>query len=129
MLYIISNKCNEEFELVDFNYLIKIQEVAPNLAALQSGNNDLIPVVSPPLLPANSNISTGNANTSMVRRSIPDSAVSNTKPFDIYEGHDLVGNSFSIVNTQIELNKSLNFQSDDYISNAEPGIAFVCIHK
>ena len=51
--YIISNKCNEEFELVEFNYFIKVQEVAPMLVALESENpGDPTEEISKPLLPA-----------------------------------------------------------------------------
>ena len=147
--YIISNKCNEEFELVDFNYFIKVQEIAPILVALESKNTGdpsedskpLLPafqyedpteVISDPSLPT---LQSENANNRREAISKPVSTSSNsgntqtstmlqslnvpTRPTGV---HDVIGSNLSEINTYSEINQTLHPQSGYIRSNTRPGI-------
>ena len=118
--YILSPKCKEEFELLDINHVIKIQEVAPMLAARFESDNADDPMA---VMQASSPITTRNSNDNVLAMQQPliIPAASDTKPVDASVSHNFVDKTLSDMNTQSELNTSLPPQSDDILSNAKPG--------
>ena len=117
--YILSDKCREEFELLDINHAIKIREVAPMLAAKYESDYADDPMT---VMHASLPIATSNRdNILALQQSLTIPTTSDTKPVDMSVSHDFLDSSLSKAKTQSRLNTSLPPQSDAILSNTKPG--------
>ena len=84
--YILSDKCKEEFELLDINHSIKIQGVAPILAANYADDPIGGALESPS--PINAGNNNDDVNALAMQQSLIIPAASDTKPVDISVSQD-----------------------------------------